>query len=101
MAQQYEVSKTWWRGNYNEFKQGQRFFVGWCGTGRSVFGERATLVQITDKHLIFKTDSGTKIMTAAWNLYIVSGKAGKQGIFVSPVFTGIDRHYYHAPVFIY
>lgn len=98
MTRTYEFARTWWNCKYNIFEIGQRFFVGHCGSGKTVFGELATLTKITDKHLIFTTDSGKKISTAADNLYIVSGKAGQQGNFVSAI---TEREYIHSPLFIY
>lgn len=91
MANSYEVSWTWWRDKFNAFELGQRVFVGHCGSGHTVFGEYGTLTRITDKHLFFTTDSGSTIKTAADNLHKVSGKAGQQHNFVSPV---LENDYY-------
>lgn len=98
MTNTYQITRTWHGGEYITVEVGQRFFVGHCGSGRTVFGELATLTKITDKHLTFTTDSGKKISTASDNLHSVSGKAGRQGNFVSPK---TDRDYIKSPLFIY
>lgn len=75
--------KVWTFGKYEDFEIGQRVFVGRCGSGRSVFGEYATLTRTTKRHLVFTTESGSIIKTAIDNLNKVSGKAEKAGYFVS------------------
>lgn len=98
MTNDYEITRTWYCGEWIKVRKGQRFFVGHCGSGRTVFGEMATLTKITEKHLAFTTDSGKKISTASDNLHKVAGKAGQQGNFVSPK---TDREYINSPLFVY
>lgn len=90
--------KTWFCGRYVEVKKGQKVFIGYCGRGRTVFGEYGILKDITDKYLVFQTDNGLKVKTAADNLSNVKGKAGKQRIFVSPV---TDREFIEVVVSVY
>ena len=49
----------------------------------SLWGECATLKKVTDKHLIWITDSGAEVKTAVDNLFDVRGKAAKEGYHVS------------------
>lgn len=103
MANSYRVSWTWWNNQFHSFELGQKVFVGHCGSGRTVFGEYGKLTRITDKHLIFTTDSGKTIKTAADNIYSVSGKAGQQHNFVSPIMGDDDRFKdaIWSPLFVY
>ena len=90
--------KVWFNGKYEEIKIGQKVFVGHAGSGRSCFGEYGVLEKATDKHLVFKTESGAVIKTDNDNLHEVIGKAGKQGNFVSLV---TEREFIHSPLFVY
>ena len=94
----YEMKRVWFSGDLITVEIGQKFFVGHCGSGRTVFGEMATLTNINDKHLTFTTDSGAKIRSSADNLHSVSGKAGAQGNFISPI---TNREYIYQPLFVY
>lgn len=53
------------------------------GSGRTVFGEHAKLVKILKNHLVFETESKTKIKTKIDNLNQTVGKAKEFGYFVS------------------
>lgn len=89
---------VWSCGKFHNIEIGQKVFVGHCGSGRTVFGEYATLERTTTKHLVFKTESGATIKTAIDNLHQVVGKAGKQGNFVSLV---TEREFIHSPLSVY
>jgi predicted fused transcriptional regulator/phosphomethylpyrimidine kinase len=39
------------------------FYVGKCGSGHAVFGERAHFTKATAKHLVFTTESGAIVKT--------------------------------------
>lgn len=56
-------------------------FVGRCGSGRTVFGEKAHLSKILKNHLVFTTESGAQVKTNldAWTV----GKANNAGYFVA------------------
>lgn len=84
--------KVWTYGCFEDLEIGQRFFVGRCGGGHSVFGEYATLTGTTKKHLVFTTESGSIIKAAIDNLNMVAGKAKKAGYFVSTKVEG--REFY-------
>lgn len=90
--------KVWTNGKFEEVEIGQKFFVGKCGSGHSVFGEFATLERTTSQHLVFKTESGTVVKTNIENLYEVVGKAKKCGYFVS---IKTDRDFINDPVMFY
>ena len=76
-------TNTYTMNEIKNFKVGDKFFVGNSGSGRTVFGEQATLTKITKLHLVFTTESGTIVKTKIDNLNEVVGKAKKQNIFVS------------------
>ena len=92
------MMKVWNCGKFDNVEIGQKFFVGSCGSGHTVFGEYATLVRVTKLHLVFKTESGVTIKTDKDNLCKVIGKAGQQHIFVSTV---IEREFIQSKTFIY
>lgn len=77
------MTNTYTTNGIKNFKVGDKFFVGNSGSGRTVFGEQATLTKITKLHLVFTTESGTIVKTKIDNLNEVVGKAKKQFIFVS------------------
>ena len=74
--------KVWNAGQWIEVNIGDRFFVGTCGSGHTVFGENATLVK-ANTHLVFQTDSGTIVKTKIDNLNDEVGKAKANNYFVS------------------
>lgn len=76
--------KIWFHGKYIEMNIGERVTVFKCGSGHSTYGEEATLTRTTERHLVFKTDSGATVKTATDNLSKVVGKAGKAGWHVHP-----------------
>lgn len=90
--------KVWNNGRFENIELGQKVFVGYCGSGRTVFGEYGHLERITKQHLIFKVESGATIKTKIDNLHDVIGKAGKQGWFVS---TKIDREFIESKLYVY
>lgn len=65
--------------------------VAHSGSGRSYFGEYATLTKTTKQHLVFITDSGAQVKTSIDNLHKVVGKAAKENYFVSPKIEGRDE----------
>lgn len=75
--------KVWSCGKLNEINIGCKVLVFSVGSGRTYFGEFAILERTTEKHLVFKTESGVVIKTDKENLHKVIGKAGKQGFVVS------------------
>lgn len=74
---------TFYFGDWKEIKIGDEVFVGTCGSGRTVFGEHAKLVKILKNHLVFETESKTKVKTKIDNLNHTVGKANEYGYFVS------------------
>ena len=56
------------------------FYVGKCGSGHTVFGERAHFTRATAKHLIFTTESGAIVKTD-YQMNTI-GKANKAHYFV-------------------
>lgn len=90
--------RVWNCGKFDNVEIGQKFFVGSCGSGHSVFGEYATLMKVTKLHLVFKTESGVTIKTDKENLHKVVGKAGQQHIFVSTV---TEREFIKSSITIY
>lgn len=77
------TTQTYTMDGTKTFQIGDKFLVGECGSGHTVFGEPATLTKITKLHLVFTTESGTTVKTKIDNLHEVVGKAKKQFIFVS------------------
>ena len=73
---------VWNNGELKEITSEMDYFVGSCGSGRTVFGENAKLVRITKQHLVFETESGSVVKTEINTLNTV-GKARKEGYFVS------------------
>ena len=88
MKQTNTTFRVWGAGKSNIMQLGQKVFVGKCGSGTDVYGEYAFLKSATKCHLVFETESGSIIKTSINNLYIVAGRMGKEGWFVSPI---IDR----------
>lgn len=74
---------TFTLGDWKEIKMGDEVFVGTCGSGRTLFGEHAKLVKILKNHLVFETESKTKIKSRIDNLNHTVGKANEFGYFVS------------------
>lgn len=70
-------------GDWKEIKIGDEVFVGTCGSGRTLFGEHAKLVKILKNHLVFETESKTKVKSKINNLNQTVGKANEFGYFVS------------------
>lgn len=95
--------KVWDCAELKEVTLGQKFLVAHCGSGRTYFGEYAILVKATEKHLVFKTESGVTVKTSQENLNKVVGKAGIQGYFVSSRINGRDddKNFIHQSVFVY
>uniref|UniRef100_A0AAU8AWA9 HNH endonuclease n=1 Tax=Dulem virus 37 TaxID=3145755 RepID=A0AAU8AWA9_9CAUD len=75
--------KVWNCGKFENVEIGQKVLIAHCGSGHTYFGEFGKLVKVTSQHLVFKTESGAFVKTAADNLHQVVGKAKKEGYFVS------------------
>lgn len=75
--------KVWFCGEFIDMTIGQKVTVFRCGSGRTTFGEGATLVKATAKNLVFKTQSGAVVKTDKENLHKVVGKAGAEGYSVT------------------
>lgn len=73
---------VWNNGGLKEITSEMDYFVGRCGSGRTVFGENAKLVRTTKQHLVFETESGSIVKTEKDTLNTV-GKAKKAGYFVA------------------
>lgn len=67
-------------GEFIEINDEMDFYVGTCGSGRTVFGEKAKLTRTTANHLIFTTESGTIVKTN-YNMTTI-GKAAKNNYWV-------------------
>ena len=58
-----------------ELNKNTEFFVGKCGSGNTVFGERAHFTKATKQHFVFTTESGAIVKT---DMYMNTvGKAQK------------------------
>lgn len=73
--------KIWKETKWIEVNENEVFFVGRCGSGHTVFGERAYFTRATKQHLIFTTESGSIVKTN--DSLNTIGKANKEGYFVS------------------
>ena len=62
---------------------GQEVTVFKCGSGLTVYGEKAHLERTTAQHLVFVTESGAIVKTAIDNLFKVVGKAARAHYCVS------------------
>lgn len=81
--------KTWHCGKLIEVEIGQKFLIARSSSGRSYFGEYATLVRTTSKHFVFITESGSQVKTSKDNLHQVVGKFSDY--FISPNVEGRDE----------
>lgn len=68
-------------GEWVEINSDMDFYVGTCGSGHTVFGEKAKLFKVLKNHLVFKTESGTLVKTTKDTMSTV-GKADKNGYWV-------------------
>lgn len=75
--------KVWSCGDYHSLNIGDKVTVFRCGSGRTTFGEAATLERTTSSNLVFITESGATVKTDIENLHKVCGKAAKAGYVVS------------------
>ena len=50
-------------GKVIELNKNTEFFVGKCGSGNTVFGERAHFTKATKQHFVFTTESGAIVKT--------------------------------------
>ena len=71
------------KSGFVDVQIGQEATVFRCGSGHSKFGERAHLARVTSQHLVFVTESGAEVKTAADNICDVRGKAEKEGYGIS------------------
>lgn len=76
--------KVWYDGHWIDMCVGQVVTVFRCGSGRTVFGELATLTRVTKQHLVFTTDSGATVKTQLDNIHATIGRAKDNGYCVSP-----------------
>lgn len=74
--------KVWNNNEWITINKEMKFFIGRCGSGRTVFGENANLFKINKNNLVFKTESGSLVKTEVDSLHTI-GKAKKEGYFVS------------------
>lgn len=75
--------KVWNDGKFVDMAIGQRVTVFRVSSGRTCFGEPATLAKATAQHLIFTTDSGAIVKTKLDNINAVIGKAAAERYCVS------------------
>lgn len=73
--------RIWKNGEFVEINFETEFYVGRCGSGHTVFGERAKLHKILTNHLVFKTESGSLVKTTIDTMRTV-GKAAKENYWV-------------------
>lgn len=78
--------KVWHLGAWIELDTKADYYVGRCGSGHTVFGEKARFLKATARNLIFETESGAIVKTKLDVLETV-GKARKEGYWV-----GIGDH---------
>lgn len=83
MTATMNATRIWHGREMINLEIGQEVTVLRCSTGHYKFGEPATLTKITDKHLVFTTESGAIAKTKADNLHHTIGKAEAAGYFVS------------------
>lgn len=67
--------KTWYNGKHVNIQIGQKVTVIRISSGRTVFGEVASLTKATSQHLVFTTESGAIVKTQLDNLHAVVGRA--------------------------
>ena len=67
-------------GKMYELDETTELFVGKCGSGHTVFGERAHFTKATKQHLVFTTESGAIVKTDMYMNTI--GKAAKEDYWV-------------------
>lgn len=94
---------VWFNGKFETVNIGQKFLVATSGSGKTYLGEFATLKKATKQHLVFEAESGMVIKTKIDNLHEVIGKAGKQGVFVTPRIEGRenDENFIKNPIILY
>lgn len=84
--------KVWKLGKFVEIDENTEFYVGRCGSGHIVFGERAKLHKVLAKHLVFITESGALVKTTIDTMNTV-GKAAKEHYWVGlGDRTGMDNY---------
>lgn len=90
-------------GKYVEINDSMDFYVGRggrCGSGYYVFGEKAKLYKVLEKHLVFKTESGSLVKTKKETMETV-GKAAKERYWVGIGDRTGQKNYYHERVKFY
>ena len=92
--------KVWKNGTIVEINEEMDFYVGRCGSCHSVFGEKAKLFKVLEKHLVFKTESGSLVKTKKANMETV-GKAKKEGYWIGIGDRTGQKDYYHERVKFY
>lgn len=74
--------RTFHYGNYINIEIGQEVTVARSGSGRTVFGEPATLTRTTKNHLVFTTQSGQTVKCPIDNMSRTVGRANQAGYFI-------------------
>ena len=74
--------KTFYIGEYVNIEIGQEVTVARTTSGRTMFGEPATLTRTTKQHLVFTTQSGKTVKCPIDNMSRTVGKAEKAGYFI-------------------
>lgn len=74
--------RTFHYGNFINIEIGQEVTVARSGSGRTVFGEPATLTGTTKQHLVFTTQSGKTVKCPIDNMSSTVGKAKQAGYFI-------------------
>lgn len=92
--------RVWKNGKYVEINDSIDFYVGRCGSCHSVFGEKAKLYKVLEKHLVFKTESGSIVKTKKETMETV-GKAAKERYWVGIGDRTGQKDYYNERVKFY
>lgn len=79
---------------------GQEVTVARTSSGRTMFGEPATLTRTTKQHLVFTTESGKTVKCPIDNTSYTVGKAGQARYFIiSKKFEDVEN-IIHSPVML-
>lgn len=76
--------RTYHYGEYINIEIGQEVTIATCGSGRTIFGEPATLTRANKQHLVFTTQTGKTVKSPIDNTSYTIGKAHKAGYFIIP-----------------
>lgn len=89
--------RVWKLGEFIEIDENTEFYVGRCGSGHTVFGERAKLHKVLAKHLVFITESGALVKTTIDTMSTV-GKAKANDYWVGLGDRTDNPNYIYQPV---